>query len=53
MAKLVTCKACGQANMQPTTDLLADDNTRLVDWACTNSECNHTEKMPLPAPAVE
>jgi hypothetical protein len=53
MAKKVVCTACGQAHMQPTADLRADDNNRLVDWVCLNSECNHTEKMQLPAPAAE
>lgn len=53
MAKKVICTACGQANMQPTTDLFADDNNRLVDWACMNNECNHTEKLPLPVAATE
>lgn len=53
MAKKVVCTACGQAYMQPTADLCADGNNRLVDWVCLNPECNHTEKMPMPAPVVD
>lgn len=49
----VVCSACGQAYMQSTADLRADDNNRLVDWVCLNPDCNHTEKMQLPAPAAE
>ena len=48
MSDKVMCNMCGNAEMRPIDDSYPDDQTKVVDWVCMDSECKHIEKMPSP-----
>ncbi|WP_155761805.1 hypothetical protein [Alteromonas mediterranea] len=49
MSDKVMCNMCGNAEIRPIDDSYPDDQTKVVDWVCMDSECKHIEKMPLPS----